>query len=385
MSGSRLYANNGDGIEITGNAGATITDSEIFGNIEFGVRNGSSVEVEAQDNWWGSVDGPGGEGPGSGDGISGLVDIDGLLGNDFKTDGTEFSYFDAGPNTSRGGLAGPVVAQGTFTDEWGTTPATDMLYDVNRVIVDYMGLDDSQQYQVLLNYYNPDDTTATGGSVQRLTDTNEVVVHDGQLVSRTNPTASLHKLNQASYASGNLRLNVVRENGLRATVSQIWLFERAGTDNTPPVSAIAVPGNNQYIGGALFAITGTASDTESDVQSVAVGIDAGTGIDWRPVSQLRTDGSWRYNWNLPGDGSYQLYARATDSVGNVETPTAAITVIVDQTAPVAVTNFYGFDTPSDNGGSISLNWDLSSDDGMGANDVVNYQVQRRLSSGGILA
>jgi len=57
VSGSRIYANFGDGIEVTGDAGVEVSGSEIFGNVGYGVRSGSSGDVVVVNNWWGAADG----------------------------------------------------------------------------------------------------------------------------------------------------------------------------------------------------------------------------------------------------------------------------------------------------------------------------------------
>ena len=48
----------------------------------------------------------------------------------------------------------------------------------------------------------------------------------------------------------------------------------------------------------------------------------------------------------------------------------------DTLAPESVTNVDAFDTPNDNGHSITVSWELSSDDGAGKNNVVVYEVYR---------
>jgi len=51
-------------------------------------------------------------------------------------------------------------------------------------------------------------------------------------------------------------------------------------------------------------------------------------------------------------------------------------------APAAVSNFQAFDTPGDDGGSITLTWTRSSDDGGGANSLTAYQILRRQGEAG---
>src|SRR3990170_7802929 len=119
ITGSRLFANFGDGIEVLHSVNASVTGSELFGNVGYGLRSSSSNTIGATGNWWGAVDGPGGSGPGSGDEVSASVTFTGFL-----TDGSRFSYFNAGPNLSEGTITAPTVISGTDTSEWGTADTT---------------------------------------------------------------------------------------------------------------------------------------------------------------------------------------------------------------------------------------------------------------------
>lgn len=49
-------------------------NNNIDGNTLFGVKNDAAYLIDAEKNYWGSLDGPGGEGPGTGDGVSTDVD-----------------------------------------------------------------------------------------------------------------------------------------------------------------------------------------------------------------------------------------------------------------------------------------------------------------------
>jgi len=76
LTNSILYANVGGGIE---NRGVTMTANYncILGNVPQSgssvVQNGTTVPVDATNNWWGANDGPSGAGPGSGDSVSANV------------------------------------------------------------------------------------------------------------------------------------------------------------------------------------------------------------------------------------------------------------------------------------------------------------------------
>ncbi len=75
ISCSRI-TNNVNGVYAMSNSIPTIADCSISGNTSYGVyNNSSSVTLDAENNWWGSADGPGGVGPGSGDAVSANVDF----------------------------------------------------------------------------------------------------------------------------------------------------------------------------------------------------------------------------------------------------------------------------------------------------------------------
>jgi hypothetical protein len=50
------------------------TKNAFVGNLQYGIRAKAQVTATAEENWWGSQDGPSGEGPGSGDAVSTNVD-----------------------------------------------------------------------------------------------------------------------------------------------------------------------------------------------------------------------------------------------------------------------------------------------------------------------
>ena len=203
-----------------------------------------------------------------------------------------------------------------------------MLFDLDRVIVDYPSVPSAERYDVLVTYLNEDDTSAIGGNVQSLKAgaSDEFVVHGDRNIPTSTPTQSRFLLPPAAHATDALRLNFIRENGFRAVVSQAWLVERALTgDVTAPSSMIDFPVAGAQLADTPVTITGSSSDAGTGVLSVEVGIDDGSGVVFRPVTELRPDGTWSYRWNLPGvDGDQTLSVRATDQAGNVEVPGAGV-------------------------------------------------------------
>ncbi|TVM04164.1 MAG: hypothetical protein CV087_01850 [Candidatus Brocadia sp. WS118] len=69
--------NNDYGIFSTSDSNPTIIDCSITGNTNFGVYSDiSPMSIDAENNWWGSADGPSGVASGSGDAVSHYVDYD---------------------------------------------------------------------------------------------------------------------------------------------------------------------------------------------------------------------------------------------------------------------------------------------------------------------
>jgi parallel beta-helix repeat protein len=67
----------------------------------------------------------------------------------------------------------------------------------------------------------------------------------------------------------------------------------------------------------------------------------------------------------------------------VELPGAGVVVEVNQETPPPVVGVSAYDTPLDSGGSITVQWVLSADDGGGANDVVGYTLERSDAGAGV--
>ncbi len=382
VTGSRFFANRGDGIGLYHSSTITLSQSEVFGNVGYGLRNNASQTVAASGTWWGAVDGPGGEGGGAGDQVNANVTFDGFL-----TSGSQFSYLNAGPNTTEGTLAAPSIIRGADTDEWGSTADTRMLYDIDRVTVEYPSVDVAGRFDVVVTYYNPDNTATIGGNVQQLAAENGTLIHPSRAVPTDSPVPQRYALPATAYGAGggSLRLNFTRTNGFRAVVSQIWLVQsRRSADDLPPTSAITTPADGDHTNAEFLMIAGTAADGEgSGIQTVEVGVDGGEGPVWRTATLRTSGGMWSYRWSLPAqDGAYLILSRARDRAGNVEAAGAGVQVTVNRLPPTAVLGPVASDTPLDGGGSIDVLWELSADDGAGANDVATYEVQRRAGTSG---
>ncbi|MFC1843314.1 Ig-like domain-containing protein [Thermodesulfobacteriota bacterium] len=125
-------------------------------------------------------------------------------------------------------------------------------------------------------------------------------------------------------------------------------------ERTPPTSNITDPTNGATLNLASpdpYTISGTASDATA-VSTVEVSINGGA---WQTATGTT---SWTYSWTLPADGSYTIQSRATDSAGNVETPSAGNTVTVDRTAPsVSLTDPFNTETNVAIDSDVTITWD----------------------------
>jgi len=76
-----IYSNTRDGVRILDEAstGLSVNNNQICINAALGVRNRGTTTINARNNWWGSPDGPGPVGPGSGDEVSARVDFSGFM------------------------------------------------------------------------------------------------------------------------------------------------------------------------------------------------------------------------------------------------------------------------------------------------------------------
>ena len=110
------------------------------------------------------------------------------------------------------------------------------------------------------------------------------------------------------------------------------LFASKSTDTTPPSSTITAPAAGSTITlGNIVTITGTAADSGGGVVGgVEVSIDGGQ--TWHPAKGRE---SWTFSWTALASGSINIKSRAVDDSGNLEVPSAGVTVTVPKT-PVSI-------------------------------------------------
>ncbi|MFN8487403.1 MAG: LamG-like jellyroll fold domain-containing protein [Caldilineaceae bacterium] len=103
-------------------------------------------------------------------------------------------------------------------------------------------------------------------------------------------------------------------------------------DSDAPSSSLTSVANNQIVQGGIpsapriLIIGGAASDPTSSVAKVEVSVNNG------PWQVANGAASWTFALPL-ADGAYQIRTRATDVVGNVETPGAGLTLYADGIPP----------------------------------------------------
>ena len=104
-------------------------------------------------------------------------------------------------------------------------------------------------------------------------------------------------------------------------------------DTSPPISKITKPTAGVTIpAGEPYVIEGIGSD-ESAVVKVEVSLDDGKTWSVAKSSSVAGSFSWEYVWQNPTEGEYTIKARATDTVGNIESPSAGVKVTVPAAVP----------------------------------------------------
>ncbi|MGE5608605.1 MAG: DUF4082 domain-containing protein [Bacillota bacterium] len=119
-------------------------------------------------------------------------------------------------------------------------------------------------------------------------------------------------------------VNLLADMGVQPATLQSGLIKgTASTDFTRPTSTITSPAN-----GATFqldtpvTVGGTASDGGGGVLA-AVEVSVDGGLTWHPANGRDT---WSYTWTPHQGGTLTIKSRAVDDSGNLETPSAGITI-----------------------------------------------------------
>ena len=112
----------------------------------------------------------------------------------------------------------------------------------------------------------------------------------------------------------------------------------ASTDTSAPSSTITAPAAGSNLPpGTVVSITGTAADVGGGVVAgVEVSVDGGT--TWHPATG---QANWSFSWTPAGSGSVTIKSRAVDDSGNLESPSAGVTVTVGWTISGTITGATG--------------------------------------------
>jgi N,N-dimethylformamidase beta subunit-like protein/uncharacterized protein DUF4082/Big-like domain-containing protein len=125
-------------------------------------------------------------------------------------------------------------------------------------------------------------------------------------------------------------VNLLADMGAQPTTLQPGLLPGIRSiDTMAPSSTIISPTSGSKLqSGKMVTIKGTASDTGGVVGGVEVSVDGGN--KWHPATGR---GSWTYIWNVTtGAATVNVRSRAVDDSGNLEIPTAGVSVIVTAAA-----------------------------------------------------
>jgi len=158
-----------------------------------------------------------------------------------------------------------------------------------------------------------------------------------------------------------------------------------------PAGLSAVPG----MSGGSADLSWTAPGNDGDIGSAS-----GYEIRYSTVSPFSWSSASVWKSNRPVSGpcgtletetvtglfggvTYYFSLKAYDLKPNYSAapPAVPVAATVDLVPPGAPSAFTVTDAPGDHGGSLTLNWALSPDDGAGARDVYGYKIYRSESSG----
>jgi outer membrane protein assembly factor BamB len=121
-------------------------------------------------------------------------------------------------------------------------------------------------------------------------------------------------------------LNVLADMGAQPDMVPPGLVRATrSTDTTPPTSNVSSPASLTAVAaGSVVTVTGTAADQAGQVGGVEVSVDGGT--TWHRASG-RANWTFRFAPTV-SSGPLTIKSRAADDSGNVETPSAGVTITV---------------------------------------------------------
>ena len=176
LTGNTINNNTMYGIEVASNSpDNTIYCNNIVGNVNYGVKNEGTTEVNATCNWWGDTSGPSGVGPGTGDAVSTNVDFDPWIGITELSGPTDPVKLGDSVNISLSFTCNKGTATLDWGDETNLTYSTNSetktesrtyldagVYTVTLTIEDCCGRSYSREFRYVV-VYDPDGGFVTGG------------------------------------------------------------------------------------------------------------------------------------------------------------------------------------------------------------------------------
>ncbi|MCG8349360.1 MAG: DUF4082 domain-containing protein, partial [Chloroflexales bacterium] len=120
-------------------------------------------------------------------------------------------------------------------------------------------------------------------------------------------------------------VNLFADMGVQpATLQSGLVLANASTDATPPTSTITSPADGSTVAaGTRLTISGAATDAGGVVGGIEVSVDG--GATW---SMANGRANWSYIWTPSTEGSATIRSRAVDDSGNIESPSAGVTITV---------------------------------------------------------
>ena len=295
----------GDGV-----TGVTVSDNQFLDSGE-ALKNEDASEVDAEENWWGAADGPGGIGPGSGSTISGNVDYepwwaDAAMTLQGESMVPDTSAVEVSPSPARTGSQFTVTAHvgednfkeatATIYNSTGEAAASQMVTSINanNLVTFYFTLSAPGVYDVVvlstdnaLNVETEDeDNKDTFEVIQAQSGDPTVVINsvtddDGDSLVGGD-TLNVNVVSNASH-SYNLYINNVKQNinsldGVVTDDYSVTADQAAGT-HTLTVRVVDLTNQRETITSTTYTVSGPGEYyTKSELSSETSGSDGASLI-----------------------------------------------------------------------------------------------------------
>lgn len=226
--------------------------------------------------------------------------------------------------------------------------------------------DDGNGFALLASTAPSPAAYADAAAVTGTTYTYVVRSYDGWLESADSGRAAAYSVNNTGDFSPPARVtDLTAEPGaVPGTVTLTWTA--TGNDGNVGTAALFLI---KYTTAAAFDWSGFDGVALPSAARPAEG-PAGDNISWNAA-------------RLQGGVTYYFALKAADAAPNYSplSNVATAWATVDTVPPQPPSGLRAADTPGDGGGSLTLSWALSPDDGAGASDVYGYRVYRRTQGG----